>query len=187
MQHIIHHLADNGTGAVILPHGVLFRSGAERVIREYIIRELNMLDAVIGLPANLFYGTGIPACVLVLRTCREQDGDIFFIDADRDFEKAGTQNILTPDHVDRIVGAWAARRDVEHYARAVPLAEIEDNGFNLNIPRYVDTFEKEDPIDLTAEASGLQDLDRAAMETDGEIAGFCATLEIPSPGGRETG
>ena len=181
VQHMIHHLADNGTAAVILPHGVLFRGAAEGVIREYILRDLNVLDAVIGLPANLFYGTTIPVCVLVLKTCREQDGNVFFIDAGRDFEKAGKQNTLTPDHVHRIVETWAARRDVDRYARVVPLPEIAENGFNLNIPRYVDTFEQEEKVDLAAVAEDLRSLDREAADADREITGFCEELGISPP------
>ena len=120
VQHVIHHLADNGTAAVILPHGVLFRGAAEGVIREYILRDMNVLDAVIGLPPNLFFGTAIPTCVLVLKRCREQDGDVLFIDASRDFGKAGRNNTLSDAHVSRIVGTYAARQDVARYARAVP-------------------------------------------------------------------
>ncbi|MBC6404473.1 MAG: type I restriction-modification system subunit M [Rhodospirillales bacterium] len=181
VQHCVHHLADNGTAAVILPHGVLFRGAAEAAIREHIVREMNVLDAVIGLPHNLFYGTSITACVLVLKTCRERDGDILFIDASREFEKDGNKNTLTAAHVDRILATWAARQEVERYAHAAPMVEIEENGFNLNIPRYVDGFEEEEPVDLAAVASDLLALDREAADIDREIAGFCAELGIAPP------
>jgi len=187
VQHMIHHLAENGTAAVILPHGVLFRGAAEGAIREYILRELNVLDAAIGLPPNLFYGTAIPACVLVLKRCREHDGDVFFIDASRDFEKSGKQNTLTEAHVSRIVETWAARADVDRYARAVPMAEIAENGFNLNIPRYVDMFEDEEPVDLAAVASDLVAMDGDAGAIDVEIAGFCGELGIKPPFAVEEG
>ena len=181
VQHIIHHLADNGTAAVILPHGVLFRGAAEGVIRKHILCDLNVLDAVIGLPANLFFGTSIPTCVLVLKTCREQDGDVLFIDASKDFEKEGTKNLLTDAHIDRIVETLDARQTVERYAYVAPLREIEENSYNLNIPRYVDVFEPDPPIDLAAAAQSLVALEGELAPIDREIAGFCDELGIVSP------
>jgi type I restriction enzyme M protein len=185
VQHIIHQLADNGTGAVVLPHGVLFRGAAEGKIREYIIREQNYLDAVIGLPPNVFYGTSIPACILVLKKCRKQDDDILFIDASADFEKEGNKNRLTDEHVQKIVDAYAKRESVDKYAYAAPLSEIAENDYNLNIPRYVDTFEEEEPVDLEAVANELIQLEEAMAETDKLIAGFCKELGIRAPFGGE--
>ncbi len=121
VQHIIHQLADNGTGAIVLPHGVLFRGAAEETIREYIIKEQNYLDAVIGLPPNIFYGTSIPACILVLKKCRKDDDNILFIDASADFEKDGNKNKLTNDHVNKIVKTYATRESIDKYAYAAPL------------------------------------------------------------------
>lgn len=181
VQHMIHQLADNGTAAIVLPHGVLFRGAAEGVIREYIIKEQNYLDAVIGLPPNLFYGTSIPACILVLKKCRVHDGDILFIDASREFEKVGNQNALTDAHVEKIVQTYASRQTIDRYSYVAPLSEVAENDYNLNIPRYVDTFEEEEPIDLMAVTTALQGLEEAMAKTDATIAGFTAELGIPSP------
>jgi type I restriction enzyme M protein len=138
---------------VVVPHGVLFRGGKEGIIRKAVIEE-NLLDAVIGLPANLFQTTTIPVAVLLFDRRREKGGalsdrrDIFFIDASRDFQQGKNQNQLLDNHVDRIVSTLRARKDVERYARAVPVEEVKENGFNLNIPRYVDTFEPAEEIDI---------------------------------------
>lgn len=181
VQHMIHQLADNGTAAIVLPHGVLFRGAAEGVIREYIIKEQNYLDAVIGLPPNLFYGTSIPACILVLKKCRVHDGDILFIDASAEFEKVGNQNALTDAHVAKIVQTYAERQTIDRYSYVAPLSEVAENDYNLNIPRYVDTFEEEESIDLTDVTTALQGLEDAMAKTDETIAGFCAELGIASP------
>ena len=149
VQHMLHHLDDNGTMAVILPHGALFRGGAEGHIRQYLIKDRNWLDAVIGLPANIFYGTGIPTCILVFKKCRETE-DVLFVDASTCFEKATNQNILRAADIDRIVGTFRSRAEVERFSHRATLAEITENDFNLNIPRYVDTFEEEAEIDLMA-------------------------------------
>lgn len=183
VQHIIHHMADNATAAIVLPHGVLFRGAAEGVIREYIIKEQNYLDAVIGLPANVFYGTTIPACILVLKKCRVHDDNVFFIDASQEFEKIGNQNTLTDEHVAKIVKTYEARKTIEKYAYVAPMSEIAENDYNLNIPRYVDTFEEEEPIDLDAVTQELAALEDKMLETDNMIAGFCEELGITSPFG----
>jgi len=181
VQHMIHQTADNGTAAVVLPHGVLFRGAAEGVIREYIIKEQNYLDAVIGLPPNLFYGTSIPACILVLKKCRVHDDNILFIDASADFDKRGNQNFLTDEHVEKIVQTYEKREPVEKYAYVATLPEVTGNSFNLNIPRYVDTFEDDDPVDLVATTEALQAIETKMQHTDAKIAAFCAELGIPSP------
>ena len=181
--HILHQLADNGTAAIVLPHGVLFRGAAEATIREYIIKEQNYLDAVIGLPPNIFYGTSIPACVLVFKKCRVHDDNILFIDASREFEKVGNQNTLTRSHVEKIIATYEKREAVEKYAYVAPLSELADNDYNLNIPRYVDTFEEEEPVDLDAVAKQLQALETTMAETDKTIAGFCQELGITPPFG----
>ena len=147
---MIYQMAENATMAVVLPHGVLFRGAAEEEIRKYIIREQNYLDAVIGLPANLFYGTSIPACILVLKKCRVHDNDILFIDASQHFEKSGNQNTLTDEHVEKIVDAYQKREAIDKYTYVASLDEVKENDYNLNIPRYVDTFEEEEPVDLKA-------------------------------------
>lgn len=181
VQHMIHHLADNGTASIVLPHGVLFRGAAEAKIREYIIKEQNYLDAVIGLPANLFYGTSIPACILVLKKCRVHDDNIMFIDASAEFEKIGNQNALTDAHVTQILETYAKREAAPKYAHVATMAEIADNDYNLNIPRYVDTFEEEAPIDLEATAQALLSLEKDMKATDETITRFCAELGITSP------
>lgn len=144
-----------GRVAVVVPHGVLFRGGKEGIIRKAVIEE-NLLDAVIGLPPNLFQTTTIPVAVLLFDRRREKGGtladrrEIFFIDASREFQSAKNQNQLLDSHVDRIIATLAARADVERYARAVPIAEVRDNAFNLNIARYVDTFEAAEEVDIAA-------------------------------------
>lgn len=156
--HMLHHLADNGTMAVILPHGALFRGGSEGAIRKILIAERNWLDAVIGLPANIFYGTAIPTCIMVFKKCRENPGDVLFIDASgpANFEKAKNQNILRDCDVERIIATYRDRTAIDRYSHVATMAEIEENDWNLNIPRYVDTFEEEAPVDLEAVLSELK-------------------------------
>ncbi len=181
VQHMIHQMADNGTAAIVLPHGVLFRGAAEGEIRKYIIKEQNYLDAVIGLPANLFYGTSIPTCILVLKKCRVHDDNILFIDASNDFEKVGNQNALLDEHVAKIITAYQNRENIEKYAHVTSIKEIEENDYNLNIPRYVDTFEEEVLVDLASITAELQSLESTMVQTDETIAKFCAELGITTP------
>ena len=181
VQHMLHHLAENGTMAVILPHGVLFRGGAEGHIRKYLIKEKNWLDAVIGLPANIFYGTSIPTCILVFKKCREQPEDVLFIDASAHFEKAKNQNYLRGEDIDRIVSTYRQRTETEKFSHRATMAEISDNDFNLNIPRYVDTFEEEEPVDLDAVLAELKAIDSEMAGIDETIAGFCKELGIEAP------
>lgn len=181
VQHMIYQMAENATMAVVLPHGVLFRGAAEEEIRKYIICEQNYLDAVIGLPVNLFYGTSIPACILVLKKCRVHDNDILFIDASQHFEKSGNQNSLTDAHVEKIVDVYRKREAIDKYAYVASLDEVRENDHNLNIPRYIDTFEEEEPVDLKAVVKHLNALEMDMQETDKTIAEFCKELEIESP------
>jgi type I restriction enzyme M protein len=181
IQHMIHQLADNGAMAVVVPHGVLFRGGAEGHIRRYLIEERNYLDAVIGLPANIFYGTSIPTCILVFKKCREQPDNILFIDASQHFEKVKTQNHLREEDIDRIVGTFRERTEQEKYSHVAALEEVRENDYNLNIPRYVDTFEAEESIDLDAIARELKTLDTEMSETDKTIGDFCKKLNISTP------
>ena len=132
--------------AIVLPHGVLFRGAAEGVIREALIKK-NYLDAVIGLPANLFYGTSIPTTILVFKKNRDRR-DVLFIDASSEFEKGKNQNRLTEENIQKIIETYEKREDVEKYAHVASIEEIEENEYNLNIPRYVDTFEEEEEIDI---------------------------------------
>ena len=180
VQHMYYQLEEYGTMAVVLPHGVLFRGSSEGVIRQYLIKNLNAIDTIIGLPANIFYGTTIPTCVLVLKKNRKCD-DILFIDASNDFEKQKTQNVLLPEHIDKIMQAVEKRESIAKYAEVVPFSQIEENDFNLNIPRYVDTFEAEEEIDLVKISEKLTALSLEAEQIDKVIAGYCAELGIVSP------
>lgn len=179
--HMLHHLADNGTMAVILPHGALFRSGAEGDIRKILVAERNYLDAVIGLPANIFYGTGIPTCILVFKKSRQSPQDILFIDASGGFDRAKNQNLLGDCDIERIVETYEERRECLRYSHRATLAEVEENDYNLNIPRYVDTFEPDAVIDLAQVTAELAALRTAAAGTQAAIAGFCAELGLDAP------
>lgn len=181
VQHMVYHLAEDGCMAVVLPHGVLFRGAAEGHIRQYLIEQMNCLDAVIGLPANIFYGTSIPTCVLVFKKCRKNPDNILFIDASQHFDKVKTQNILRPEHIQKIVGAFIARTNEDKYSHVASLTDIKANDYNLNIPRYVDTFEAEEEIDLDAIAEQLKAIDQQSQQTDAVIAGFCKELGIAPP------
>ncbi|MBF0430111.1 MAG: type I restriction-modification system subunit M [Fibrobacteria bacterium] len=183
VQHMIHQLHEKGTMACILPHGVLFRGAAEGHIRKYLIEEKNYLDAVIGLPANIFFGTGIPTCILVLKKKRKDAENILFIDASGEghFEKVKTQNVLRPEDIDKIVNTFRERKTEDKYSYVAPLSEITENDYNLNIPRYVDTFEEEEPVDLQATSQDLKDLEKEMKATDKEIAGYCKELGIEAP------
>jgi len=181
VQHMIYHLAENGTMAIVLPHGALFRGGAERHIRKYLIQDLNYLDAVIGLPASVFYGTTIPACILVFKKCRENPEDVLFIDASQFYEKQKTQNVLRDTDVEKIVQTYRNLIEEDKYSKRVTLEEISENDYNLNIPRYVDTFETEIEIDIEATAHELKAIDTQISEIDKTIAEFCKQLNISTP------
>ena len=181
VQHMVHQLDDNGTMAVVLPHGVLFRGAAEGHIRKYLIEERNCLDAVIGLPANVFYGTSIPTCILVMKKHREHEHNILFIDASQHFEKAKNQNYLRPEDIDKIVTTYRERKPEEKYSYVADLGEVRENDYNLNIPRYVDTFEEEEPVDLRKVSKELKALDKDMQKTDKTIADYCKQLGIDTP------
>lgn len=168
VEHGIYHLKPSGRMAIVLPHGVLFRGAAEGTIRKAII-DKNYLDAVIGLPSNLFYSTGIPTVILVFRKDRKTN-DVLFIDASQHFEKDKKQNRLREEDINLILETYKNRQDVDKLAHVATLDEIKDNDYNLNIPRYVDTFEEEEPIDL-------DDVNRQLAEVDEEIARLEKELE----------
>ena len=171
LQHMIHHMDEDGRIAVLLPHGVLFRGAAEETIRKYLIENLNIIDAVIGLPANLFFGTGIPVCVIVCKKNRNGNSDnILFIDASKDFTKEKNQNYLEPEHIDRIYETYHNREEVERFSYVASMEEIIENDYNLNIPRYVDTSEPEPEIDL-------EEVGNKISETNEEIAKVSAELK----------
>lgn len=181
VTHMLYHLADNGTMAIVLPHGALFRSGAEGAIRKYIIEKQNYLDAVIGLPSNLFYGTTIPATILVFKKCRKDDEDILFIDASKDFEKEGNQNKLTNENIEKIFNTYKNRKEVEKYSHRATLNEIRENEYNLNIPRYVDTYEEDATVDIDAVAKNLKELHANEISLQNKIVEFCKELKISKP------
>ena len=181
VQHMIYHLDDNGSMALVLPHGALFRGGAEAHIRKYLIEEKNYLDAVIGLPANIFYGTGIPTCILVFKKCRENPKNILFIDASKHFEKVKTQNVLRQAHIDKLVNTYKGRKTEDKYSYIASLDEIAENDYNLNIPRYVDTFAEEEQINIKVVAKEIQILDLNLKKTNDSIASFCKELGIETP------
>lgn len=169
VQHMIYHLAENGTMAIVLPHGVLFRGASELHIRKYLIEQKNYLDAVIGLPANIFYGTSIPTCILVFKKCKEDPDHILFIDASKEFEKVKNQNMLREEHIDKIVETYRNRTTIEKYSHLATLKEVEENDYNLNIPRYVDTFEAEEEIDIQSVMQEIKSLEAKRAELDKEI------------------
>ena len=196
VQHMVYQLDENGTMAVVLPHGVLFRGAAEGHIRKYLIKDKNYLDAVIGLPANIFYGTSIPTCILVFKKNRPstplRGQNILFIDASRHFEKVKTQNMLRKEDIDKIISTYRdyvksplerGFRGVlsEKYSYIATLAEVAENDYNLNIPRYVDTFEEEEPVDLATVSQELKSLEKEMESTDKTIADYCKQLGIDTP------
>lgn len=181
VQHMIHQLDDNGTMACVLPHGVLFRGAAEGHIRKFLIEERNCLDAVIGLPANIFYGTSIPTCILVLKKQRKHLSNILFIDASQHFEKVKTQNNLREEDIDLIVSTYRDRIASDKYSYVANLNEVRENDFNLNIPRYVDTFEEEEAVDLTTVSKELENIEEEIKNTDKELQAFCKELNIDPP------
>jgi type I restriction enzyme M protein len=181
VQHMIYHLADNGQMAVVLPHGVLFRGAAEGHIRKALIETDNVLDAVIGLPANIFYGTSIPTCILVFKKCREDDSNILFIDASNDFEKAKNQNNLRYNDIKKIIDTYRNRTVTHKYSSLVSIQQIADNDYNLNIPRYVDTFEAEENIDMDKIVSEIKSLKQDYAVINSKIQDFCNQLGIKAP------
>jgi type I restriction enzyme M protein len=181
ITHMLYHLSDNGTMAIVLPHGALFRSGAEEHIRKYIIEKQNYLDAVIGLPANLFYGTSIPATILVFKKCRKDNEDIIFIDGSKEFERGKNQNKLSDENIAKIFNTYKDRKEIERYSHKAGLEEIKDNEYNLNIPRYIDSVEAEQQINLEDVSKNLKELGVNVLEIENIIEGFCNELKISKP------
>lgn len=174
LLHGLYHLKNTGTMAIVLPHGVLFRGATEGKIRKKLL-ENGSIDAVIGLPANLFYNTGIPTVILVLKKSKE-NRDVMFIDASKDFEKKKNQNALREEDIQKILDTYEKRQDVERYAHLAKYDEIEENDFNLNIPRYVDTFVPEPPVDLKKVASDLHDTNVEIEKNQRELVGMLKEL-----------
>ncbi len=182
VQHMLHQLDDNGTMAVVLPHGVLFRGAAEGHIRKYLIEQKNCLDAVIGLPANIFYGTPIPTCILLLKKQRKVDDNILFIDASAHCGKATNQNFLREEDLERILIAVEQRVFKDKFAYPATRKEIKDDSdYNLNIPRYVDTFEEEEKVSLISVSEKLLEIDKKIESTNKSISSYCLELDISNP------
>ena len=179
LLHGLHFLSDSGTMAIILPHGVLFRGGKEEVIRKELIKK-DYIDAIIGLPANLFYSTGIPVCIIVLKKCRKND-KILFINASSDehYEKGKRQNFLRENDVEDIIEAYKSRATISRYAREVSLSEIKENGYNLNITRYVNLSKEEEIIDLEKVGKQLEDIEKEIIKARDKHNAFLEELGLP--------
>ncbi|MBI2515407.1 MAG: type I restriction-modification system subunit M [Opitutae bacterium] len=177
LLHGFHYLKEQGVMAIILPHGVLFRGGAEERIRTKLLKD-GHVDTVIGLPANLFYSTGIPVCILVLKKCKKPD-DVLFINAAEHFEKGKRQNVLSAEHIDKIVETYRDRREEDRYSKRVPLDRIEAEGYNLNISRYISTATAEAEIDLAKTHSGLVELERKITDAARRHNKFLGELRLP--------
>ncbi len=175
--------AKSGRVAVIVPHGVLFRGGAEGKIRQSLIEE-NIIDAVIGLPAGLFQTTGIPVAILIIDRSREEGGanenkkDVLFIEASKEFKSGKAQNTLSPENIEKIYNTYAKREEIEKFSRKIMPDEIKENDYNLNITRYVDTFEEEEEIDISANIAELKKLEPELERLEKEMEGHLKTLNI---------
>ncbi|PRS68041.1 type I restriction-modification system subunit M [Bacillus sp. NMTD17] len=178
LLHGFHFLSDEGTMAIILPHGVLFRGGAEEKIRKKLLKDGN-IDTIIGLPANLFFSTGIPVCILVLKKCKKFD-DVLFINASEYYDRGKRQNVLLPEHIDKIVETYKYRKeDDKKYSRRVSMEEIEKNAFNLNISRYVSTVAEEEIIDLADVKKNLDEIEVAISKAKDKHNQFLKELGLP--------
>jgi type I restriction enzyme M protein len=177
LLHGFHFLSENGTMAIILPHGVLFRGGAEERIRTKLLKD-NNIDTVIGLPSKLFYSTGIPVCILVLKKCKKED-DVLFINASEHFDSGKRQNILGVNHIKNIVETYKYRKETERFSRKVSMEEIEKNGYNLNISRYVSTSEDEIKIDLEAVNDKLKSINETIKTNTDKHNEFLRELGLP--------
>lgn len=174
LLHGLYHLKNNGTMAIVLPHGVLFRGAAEGKIREKLLRSGNIY-AVIGLPANLFYNTSIPTCIIVLK--KHRDGrDVLFIDSSKKFNKGKKQNEMTDEHIEEVLDLYTKRETVEKESYLATFEDIEKNDFNLNIPRYVDNFEKEEEVDLNALLLDMKKTDEELGQVEGEFLSLLKDL-----------
>jgi type I restriction enzyme M protein len=177
LLHGFHDLKEEGVMAIILPHGVLFRGGAEERIRTKLLND-GHIDTVIGLPANLFYSTGIPVCILVLKKCKKPD-DVLFINAAENYEKGTRQNQLSREHITKIIDTYKHRKEEPRYARRVEMAEIEKNDSNLNITRYISIATADEEIDLQVVNSELILLEQAIADARDKHNSFLRELGLP--------
>lgn len=176
LLHGFNYLKDNGTMAIILPHGVLFRGGAEERIRTKLLQD-DRIDCIIGLPSNLFFSTGIPVCIIVLKKCRSNK-DVLFINAAELFEKGKKQNVLTEEHINTIVETYQYRKEAPRLSRKVSMEEIAENGYNLNITRYVSLAQQEAPIDLEAVHTKLSDINNRLIDAKAKHNAFLKELGV---------
>lgn len=176
LLHGLYHLKDSGTMAIVLPHGVLFRGAAEGVIRKKLLED-GSIDAVIGMPSNLFFGTSIPTTVIILKKNRETRG-VLFIDASSDFIKGKSQNKLSSDNIDKVVETYRNREGIEGYSHLASFEEIKENDFNLNITRYVDTFVEEEPVDMATIGSNIKDIRREKEELESDLYDMISSLQF---------
>ncbi|WP_297282206.1 type I restriction-modification system subunit M [uncultured Anaerococcus sp.] len=174
LLHGLYHLKNSGTMAILLPHGVLFRGGREEKIRK-ILLEKGLFDAVIGLAPNLFYSTGIPVSLIILKKDKT-DRSVYFIDASEDFVKKGNKNELTDANIEKIIKAYQSKEDIDKFAHLARFDEIKENNYNLNIPRYVDTFEEEEPIDLGEVSKNIQEIQKENQRLSHEIYKYMKDL-----------
>ena len=177
LLHGFHFLKDEGVMAIILPHGVLFRGGVEERIRTKLLKD-GHIDTVIGLPANLFYSTGIPVCILVLKKCKKPD-DVLFINAAEDFDKGKRQNKLAQGHIDKIIDTYRHRKEKDRYSKRISMERIEKEGYNLNISRYISTAIAEKEIDLAATHGELVEVEKAAQSATVMHNEFLEELGLP--------
>lgn len=176
LLHGLYHLKDSGTMAIVLPHGVLFRGAAEGIIRKKLLED-GSIDAVIGMPANLFFGTSIQTTVIILKKNRTTR-DVLFIDVSKDFTKGRNQNKLSKENIDRVVETYKQREVVEKYAYVASFEEIKENDFNLNIPRYVDTFEEEIPVDMESIGSNIKEIRKVKAELESNLCDLISSLKF---------
>lgn len=179
VEHMINSLSATGCMAVVLPHGPLFRGNSEKVIRQYLVETRNYLDTVIGLPENLFYGTSIAACICVFKK-NKTDRNVYFIDASKYFEKGKNQNLLRDEDIDRIMEAYSSKKEIDKFAHLATIEELQENEFNLNIPRYVDTFEEEEEIDIEAVMAEYKKLDEEDKKITEELNKYLEELGLPT-------
>lgn len=175
LLHGYYHLKETGTMAIVLPHGVLFRGAAEGIIRQKLLED-GSIYAVIGMPANLFFGTSIPTTVIILKKNRTTR-DVLFIDASNDFIKGKNQNKLSKENIEKIVSAFVERKDIEKYAHLASFDEIQENDYNLNIPRYVDTFEEEEPVDMVSVGKEIKQIREEKQVLEKSLFEMVSTLQ----------
>ena len=178
LLHGFYHLKQTGTMAIVLPHGVLFRGAAEGAIRETLLKN-GSIYAVIGLPANMFYNTSIPTCIVVLKKHRE-GRDVLFIDASNLYEKEKKQNVMNEEHIDKVLELYNNRKSVDKLAYLASYEDIKANDFNLNIPRYVDTSEEEDEVDIKALTNSIKETNKAIKESNTALVDMLNNLTFSS-------